>query len=260
MEEKNMVPFVQSSMGRRKTVSRWAALVVLMALITGVVPAFALNDSLIPLGSSFNSSFNGSKAGWSSAHGTWKLTPTGKYKGVAENGLYVSAVHKDAYNDFMFSARMKKAGTGALFLLFRGDPTNVVGDQYMWDTGYVAAFSNAGNVALQEMFGGVPSLVGLDTAGPVVVDGWNTLKVVAYGQAIGMYLNGEPIGKVYDNTYSFGNVGFGFFDDSTPDNMLVDWAKLTVISGDTNPFAADFSTFKIQGDDRVVSPYEAFGR
>lgn len=255
-----MVSDVHLSKGHRSVLPRLTVLMVLMALVISAVPAFALAEPLV-LGSSFNSSFNGSKAGWSPGHGVWKLTPSGAYKGVAEEGLFVSAKHKDAYNDFMFKVRMKRVGTGLQGLLVRGDPTNVADDFYAWDSGYGAFFDNTGALAMGEFTGGVLSPLAFGGGAPIVPDRWNTVTVVAYADALGFYMNGALLAVVHDATYGSGSVGIGFMEnDATLNHLFVDWARLTVISGDTNPFAADFSTFKVQGDDRVISPFEALGR
>jgi hypothetical protein len=105
--------------------------------------------------------------------------------------------------------------------------------------------------------GTVAALKEWTTSSAIVVGGWNTLKVVANGTSLKYYINGSLVWSGSDSTLKTGTVGFGFYRDSDAGTLLVDWAKLTVITADELLDAVDeviLPGIVVPGGDENKSP------
>lgn len=183
-------------------------------------------------GSSFSSSFNGTRAGWKVVAGTWKLKASGKYEVQSASGNLGSIAHKDTYSNLVFSARMRRpSGSSGSFqgLVVRGVPAPLTGFGD-WDSGYGFFYNDSGNVTVGRSQGGSFTLLLPATfSAAVVPNGWNILKVVVYGPALLFYVNGTLVYSAMDATpLPAGQVGIGAYGWPA-EKAQVDWAKLSVI-------------------------------
>ncbi len=99
-------------------------------------------------------------------------------------------------------------------------------------------YSNSGYFSVFEITstGAAIALKDWTSSTAIVKNGWNTLKVRAYGSSLKFYINDILVWSGSDPTLLSGQVGFGFYRDVTAGTLLVDWAKLTPIIADENPF------------------------
>jgi len=179
----------------------------------------------------FNSSFNGSKAGWYNVKGTWNIFG-GKY--LRSSGLeskFSSARHSNNYDNFTYQARMYRTGETSLAnnLVIRGRPT-VFSSSYNWAPSYIFEYTNSGYFSVWEISstGVETALKTWTTSSAIVKNGWNTLKVVASNASLKFYINNTLIWSGSDATLKTGQVGFSFYRNVSAGTLDVDWATLSV--------------------------------
>ena len=83
------------------------------------------------------------------------------------------------------------------------------------------------------------TLKGWTLSSAIVKGGWNTLKVVAVGYALKFYINGTLVWSGSNTQpYKTGQVGFGFFRNSTAGGLVWDLGQevSTTPTADLNPF------------------------
>ena len=134
---------------------------------------------------------------------------------------------------------MKRTGetNWANSLIIRGSPAAFDPD-FFWKPSYVFQYSNSGSFSVFEITsaGTANTLKNWTSSTAIVNNDWNTLKVRAYGSSLKFYINDVLVWSGSDPTRLSGQVGFGFYRDVTAGTLLVDWAKLTPINTDENPF------------------------
>jgi len=191
----------------------------------------------------FNSTFNGSAAGWSSVRGAWNVYVSKYYRsiGLADKGA--SAKHTGTYGNFTYEARMKRSGVCTSCsnrLIIRGNP-NRLDSTYWWEPSYVFQYTNTGSFSVYEMSstGVATALKPWTSSSAIVKNGWNNLKVIANGNLLKFYINNVLVWSGSDPTLKTGTVGLGFFRYSDAGQLLVDWAKLAVGAPDAVPDAAE---------------------
>lgn len=225
-----------SSSRRRPTSLALLAAGLLAALVLGVASSAAARGGAgaVPeaAGSSFNSSFNGSSAGWKAESGKWSLSGSGFFRSAAPLLQWSSASRAGTFNNFVYVVRMKKGAgcpTCLIGIIVRGIPSPLGGFQE-WHTGYYLQYNNAGDVEVDRIENGVPTTVVPPTSGGINAYGWNTLKVVVYGANLLYYVNGNMVTSYTDGSpLPAGQVGFGHMGGGGTERLLVDWARLQVI-------------------------------
>lgn len=181
------------------------------------------------IGEDFYSSFNGSSAGWSAVSGGWALASGAYFRsgGLANTGA--SAKHANTHGDVTFEVRMKRTGSCtscANRIIIRGTPTSLVSTN-LWKPSYMFQYGNNGQFSIYEVTSaGTTVTLKAWTAHPsIVVNNWNTLKVVAVGSSLKFYINGTLVWTAADSSLVVGKVGFGFYRDAAAGVLLVDWAS-----------------------------------
>lgn len=187
----------------------------------------------------FSSTFTSSTSGWWGVDGPWKLSSYNYYSpGVPEG--WNSAAHTGVYGDVDYSARIKRTGTStstSVGLLLRGAPTSF----QHWSPTYMFLYTQSGMISIwrRNADGSESALYGW-TFSPAVATGsvYNTVRVVAVGSTMRMYMNGVAVAQVTDATHRVGNVGVAFyrFPSDTDSRMWVDWAKASTAAA-TSLFA-----------------------
>ncbi len=191
-----------------------------------------------PPASGFFSNFNGSATGWSAVKGPWSIYNNAYYRSAGLANKVASAKRTGTYSNFTYEARMKRSGlcTGcANRLIIRGRPGYLTTD-YNWRPSYLFQYTNSGYFSVWKITstGSAVALKGWTYSSVIVRNGWNTLKVIANGPSLKFYLNGKWVWSGYDYSIASGVVGLGFYRDAYAGTLDVDWAKLTVISADTD--------------------------
>lgn len=180
----------------------------------------------------FNSQFTSNAAGWTPSNGSWSVSG-GSYQAPGIASKIVSSVHSTSYAKLTYEARLKRTGacTGCVnSLYFRGilNPKNSTSD---WNTGFRFSYTN--NYYWQFLYignGTYYPLVNFTYTSAIIPNNWNTLKVVANGTSIKLYING--ILMVSGTATGFnpsGNVGLGFYStNGASERVYADWAKLNL--------------------------------
>ncbi|MFH2040318.1 MAG: C39 family peptidase, partial [Chloroflexota bacterium] len=184
----------------------------------------------VPITYAFNSTFNGSKAGWWKVTGNWYLAG-GKLRSFGVSNAFSSAKHSNNYANFTYEARMYRTGetNWANNLVIRGRPT-VLSSTKSWSPSYIFEYSNSGYFSVWEISSsGVETVLkGWTTSSAIVKNGWNTLKVVAVNSSLKFYINNILVWSGFDGTLKTGQVGFSFYRDATAGRLDVDWARLWI--------------------------------
>ncbi len=209
----------------------------------------------------FNSSFNGSSAGWSSVYGPWGIGSAAYYQSGGAANYCASTKHSGKYGDLTFEARMKRTGSyngSSNRLVIRGNSASLSANK-TWQPSYFFQYSNDGDFSVYELSsGGVyTTLKPWTIHAAIVVGGWNTLKVVAVGSSLKFYINGTLVWSGSDSSFKVGEVGVGMCrDSSSTGNLLqVDWAKLSnTPTADLNPFEEVVPGVEVPGGDDTHSP------
>jgi hypothetical protein len=199
------------------------------------------------ISNNFNSSFNGSSAGWSAVSSTWSLYNAINYRSTGAANLFASAKHTGTYGDLTYEVRMKRTGVASLanHISIRGD-SSPLDAQKRWNKEYKFAYNNSGEFSVWEVNGAsVVALQGWTANAAIVVNNWNTLKVIAVGSSLKFYINGTLVWSGSDTTFKTGEVGFGFYRDANAGALYVDWAKLS------NTPTADLNEQVAPGEERV---------
>ncbi len=181
------------------------------------------------IGNNFNSSFNGSAAGWSAVKGTWTIASSAYYQSTGLANTAASAKRIGKFGDVTYEVRMRRTGTCtscANRIILRGNPSSLVSTNW-WKPSYVFQYSNQGFFSVYKVTstGSIVALKGWTSSTAIVKNGWNTLKVVAVGSSLKLYINGTLVWSGSDTSLKVGQLGVGFYRDSAAGTLQVDWAK-----------------------------------
>lgn len=183
---------------------------------------------------SFYSGFSNSLSGWSVVNGVWN-TAANEINTLGVVNKYVNIYRAQGkYADFDYSVKAKLAadGWGEYSIFFRLGGTSLDPSSALYP-GYqlIPNFGEVGNWVLFRNEGGTRKSIASGNMDVWNDNNWNTIRVVAYGTTLTVYINGILEGSVTDGTYSRGYVGIGVMEYVPGDLKLfsVDWAKLTVI-------------------------------
>jgi hypothetical protein len=194
------------------------------------------------IGSDFNSSFNGSSAGWSPVTGGWGIVSSAYYQSTGLANTGASAKQSAKFGDVTYEVRIKRTGTCttcANRIIIRGTPTSLFSTNW-WKPAYYFQYANDGTFSVYETTSAstTVTLKGWTASAAVVKNGWNTLKVVAVGSSLKFYINGTLVWSGSDTTLKVGQVGIGFYRDAATGTLQADWAKAN------NTPTSDFNVFE----------------
>jgi len=182
-----------------------------------------------------DSGFNGTAENWYIVSGDWYVSSQVLWtNGLAEASS--SVVYDAEYGNFNYEASMRRFGcdTCTNRLLFRGTPLPL-GEGNSWYSAYQFQYTRNGYYSLWKRSGGGSAVAVVDwTYSPAINQGeaWNTLRVVANGASLTLYINGVNVWSGSDSSLSYGYPGVGMYQDGSEGNELqVDWARLCLDTG-----------------------------
>jgi len=187
----------------------------------------------------FFSDFNSSDENWSSINGAWAIAGGASYRSLGRPNLFASASHAGNFGDSTYEVRMKRTGTCtscANHISIRGLPFPLDASK-RWNKEYKFAYTNAGSFSVWRVNGAsVVALQPWTASGAIVVNNWNTLKVVAVGASLRFYINNVLVWSGSDTSFKTGKVGIAISRDASAATLDVDWARLTnTPTADFNP-------------------------
>ena len=194
--------------------------------------------------SGFYSPFTDNATGWSKVSGTWNVAG-GYYKSVGLAGTGSSVVHVNKYPTMTYTVRAKRTtdyNYGANRVIIRGTTTPLDATNW-WYKGYVFQWVDAGSFSVYKSINGVNTAIKSWTDTTVINnEGWNLIKVTASGSTLKFFINGTLVWSGSDSSLSTGQVGIGFYRDSSETaTFLVDYAKLA-----TSVSAADLEAVVVE--------------
>ncbi|HRQ32290.1 MAG TPA: DUF1080 domain-containing protein [Anaerolineales bacterium] len=239
---------------RNRIKTTFLSLILILSLSFSAT-AFAQGEAV---GKNFNSSFNGSSAGWSAVTGVWKVTGYGYYRSNGIKDRMTSAKRAGNYSNFTYSVRMKRVGAFANGVIIRGNP-NSLSFVKSWKSSYWFAYTNNGTFSIWKYpsRGAEVALKDWTASSAIVKNGWNTLTVTANGSNFKFYINGKLVAKVADPSFRTGQVGFGFYRDTPSGYLVVNWAKVSKIvkvKADANLFEEVAPGVELEGGNSMQSP------
>ena len=179
----------------------------------------------------FYSSF-GSTSGWTALNGKWSKKK-GSYTSLGLPDMVTSSMHSGIYNNFTYEVRIQRTGCSgcANDLWFNGSPLPLHTDG-RWNASYLFNVANDQSWSLWRINsdGSEVALVPWTYAPSVVNTGWNVLTVTfnAGTDMTQFFINYQLVATWYLYVYTSGNVGVGFYRDTSAGNMFyVDYALLT---------------------------------
>lgn len=191
------------------------------------------------IGSDFVSTFNSSADGWAPIYGVWTIGGNIVYQSTGAANLNASAKHTGRYGDLVYKVIMKRTGTCggcSNHIYIRGvpSPLDVKKD---WAKSYKFAYNNNGQFAVMRVNGTTVTMLKPWTSSTaIVVNGWNTLKVIAVDASLKFYINGTMVWSGTDTAYRVGDVGFGFYRNAYSATFQVNQAELsTAATADLQP-------------------------
>lgn len=188
--------------------------------------------TVTPPPTSFNSQFNGKSIGWAKLGAiTWAVSPSCLFTAGTEDD-YANVYHSTSigYKNFEYEIRTKCTTTGFCenFIAFRmGKKINSVNN--FWYPGYIYGYDSLGYRTFKMIksdgsFG--TSIKAFDS--DILIGDWNTIKVIADGNFLSFYINGELNTTVRDSTHKIGAVGV-MMHETGESLFKVDWAILTLL-------------------------------
>jgi len=212
------------------------------------------------IGADFRSTFNTNARHWSAVVGNWTLVQGKFLKSTGIAGTNVSMKRTNAYGDFTYEVRIRRAGcaTCSNRLIVRGRPS-VLSTTNHWVPSYIFQYANEGMYSVYQITNsGYNTLKGWTSHSAIKRGRWNTLKVVVVGSSLNFYINGTLVWSGTDSALNVGRVGFGFFrnETSTGNRFTIDWAKLTTTptAGDAAPREAVVPGVEVPGGTIDESP------
>lgn len=181
----------------------------------------------------FLAPFNGSKPGWSKMSGASWGTIYSKY--LYTNGLpgKFSSIYynKGQFSDFNFTAMVKRENSSKPNYIIVRAGTQVDPSDQEWYPAYMFGYNNNGEFAVMYSTSSSSHVIiqGWTATPAIIKNGWNELKVDAYGKTFKFYINGTLVKQFTSTTRARGLVGFMTHKEKYSEGrFLVDWAKINV--------------------------------
>ena len=178
--------------------------------------------------SGFNSQFANNAPRWTPLNGNWSVLTAGYYHSVGIPNTFTSTMHSNNYSTITYTVKMRETGCAncGIYIYFRGSPFPISAEN-RWNDAYVLEYVNSGYYWIGMAQNGQAVTFVDWTYSPVITSSWNILKVTANGNFIQFFINGTRVAYGNLSNFSTGQVGIGFWRDTSPGNHLyVDWATL----------------------------------
>ena len=144
--------------------------------------------------------------------------------------------------------------------MFRGTPDPLTAGNN-WYHEYKLQYTRGGEYSVWRRIAGGTATALVDwTYTPAINQGdaWNTLRVVADGSRLTVFINDVRLWSGLDSTFSYGRIGVGMYQDASAGNELqVDWARACVLppgAPDPIPPPPADEGVTADGDERGVFP------
>lgn len=189
----------------------------------------------------FRSEFS-TTAKWYSLIGSWPIIYPGYVKIGGYPDITSSIIEKEEFLDwYVYEARMKRKidYPSPNTLYFAAIPyLDNTGD---WYSGYAFDYGNDQTFRVRRIDNGISTtLAGWYFSPYIKPFEWNKLTVWQDPPYLDFWINGEYLGFIPEETYTYGYVGIGMYrPDYTKSPLLVDSAKLTYTI--TQPYPYDFA-------------------
>ncbi len=194
-----------------------------------------------PSSDGFDEDFNADISRWTAKQGVWYNADLQRLSSDVGDDWSMAYYNASQFSDLDYSARLRRSDSDdqPTFLSIRNNGENTELDCWCANDGcYTFEISPAQNYA-------VWSCKGLDwvqlqplTKSDFINPGteWNEMRVLAEGDDLSFYINGNLAWQGTDSTHSSGSVGLGLvnFEDSAQNTLDVEWARLTVPGASTN--------------------------
>lgn len=191
----------------------------------------------------FNSSFDTLNK-WVVLRGPWTTVSPGFLTTETKPDKFLTVAQKHQFTTgYKYEVRMKRTGEigKGNYIIISGYPYDSSGlvSPNGWDDGYLIGYNNIGYWFIYKRVNGVETKLAPDPNAitPAVRPyKWNIVTVYVKDKMIYLWINGQYIGKVYDEFFPpNGWVGIGVDDSTTVTSpILVDWATLEYM--DTLPY------------------------
>lgn len=186
-----------------------------------------------PPATGFNSQFNGNASGWQSHSGSWTVDAN-FYSTTGVANAWAGASYNANFSNFDYQAKLWRNGcsTCASRLLIRATPTPLssINDWYSY---YSFNYTTGGYYSVwKRVAGGSETALQNWAYSSAIAQGsaWNTLRVVASGTSLRLYINGTLVWTGTDSALTAGRVGLGMYKDTSSNNQFfVDWATLSTL-------------------------------
>jgi len=184
----------------------------------------------VPVDVGFDSQFNGSSAGWVGHTGAWFIDAGSWLSAAGIANSWTSASNTGVFSDFNYEVRLWRTGSdNSTSLWVRGTPDPLTSNAE-WNNGYLFNYTRTGTYAVWKVVAGVEVFLAhwAPTSAIIQGDAWNTLRVVANGTSLSLYINGILVWSGADGTFASGRAGVASYTDaSTGSQVWVDYAVLT---------------------------------
>jgi len=195
------------------------------AYYSGKYRSYSSYKSFI-VASDIDTDFDSYSSDWKKfAGGTWMLGTEDGYTTYYTQGVskkMTSLRTSYVFSDYEVVARVKRQGGSedgsypASYLTVRMGSSKTSG-QYLWYTGYIFGYTNAGTYSIWRMnSGGTTTAIQPWTyTDAVIADDWNELKVIADGEDFEFYINDDLMTTFSDDDFSSGYIGFEMYKSDT---------------------------------------------
>jgi hypothetical protein len=210
----------------------------------------------------FNSQFTSNASGWTPVNGTWSVG-SGYYQTLGLSEKFVTSKHSNNYNVLTYEVKLKRTGCELCSngIYFNGAPSPIT-SAGRWNKGYAFYITNDGRFKIGRYSGGTWTNLTDWTYTAYITSSWNTLKVTYNSSThyVQFYINGYRVAYGTFGSYTSGQVGVGFYRDTSSGNKLyVDYAKLSltapssILAGD-GIVIDDAIDMGVMGDSDMMSP------
>lgn len=189
----------------------------------------------------FKSDFSTSKK-WYSLAGSWPIIAPGYVKIGGIPYSTTSIIEKEEFLDwYVYEATMKRKNNypHPNTLYFSAYP--YFDGSGEWQRGYAFDYANDNTYMVRRIDDGVSTTLRGWTSTPYIKPfDWNKLTVWQDPPYLDFWINGQYLGWITDETYTYGYAGIGFYrPDFSKSALLVDNAKLTYSSGQPYPYGVE---------------------
>ena len=188
--------------------------------------------------SKWGENFRKTPSNWRQDSGVWKIVSNEYWQssGRGFNQFNVSS-YKGNYSNVDFSARLRRTGSdyyaNNIIVRAGGPIINTTMNNGLPQNLYLFQYTTKGTYSVWKIVNGRSTALKYWAASPHIKKGanWNTLRVVAKGTTLTLYINGKRIWNGKDADLKSGRAGVGFSapSSSNAEKLQVDWARLKAL-------------------------------